>query len=182
MRTKLAPPASRVGALHSSFSEPGFTSDLQREFREVDLRLIPRTGQVHLALREAEESLRLALQEWAAVRSSAAGTELVGRLAALRIHLDEHRANIEAEGSLSDRVKSGNPWLISQLQHLLRHHDELGSAIFFASAEYERTTDDTRAAVRVHRRAKGITAALTTLLAVEGSLLMDQFCEPPALD
>ncbi len=182
MRTKLAPPVSRVGATHSGFPEPGFTSDLQCEFREVDLRLIPRTGQVHLALREAEKSLRLALWEWAAVRSSVAGTELVGRLAALRIDLYEHRANIEAEGSLSDRVKSGNPWLISQLQHLLRHHDELDSAIFVASAEYERTTDDTRAAVRVHRRAKGIAAALTTLLAVERSLLMDQFCEPPALD
>lgn len=175
-------PVRSTGAKHSTVPGARSTSDLQSAFREVDLRLLPRTGQVHLTLLEAEAFLGLALREWAAGRGSAAGAEVAGCLVALRIHLNEHRTNIEAEGSLSNSVKSEAPWLISQLEHLLRHHDELGSAILFASAEYERTGDETRAAVRVHRRAKGITAALTTLLAVERTLLMAQFCEPQAQD
>lgn len=175
-------PVRGTGGKHSTVPDARFTPDLQSAFREVDLRLLTRTGHVHLALLQAQEFLGLALREWAAGRGSAVGAEVAGCLAALRIHLNEHRANIEAEGSLSNSVKSEAPWLISQLQHLLRHHDELASAILLASAEYERTGDDTRAAVRVHRRAKGITAGLTTLLAVERSLLMAQFCEPQAQD
>jgi hypothetical protein len=175
-------PVSGTGGSRSTVLDAILVLNWQRVFKQVDLNLIPRTGQVHLALLEAEQFLGLALREYVAGRDSAAGAEVAGCLAALRIHLSEHRANIEAEGSLSDSVKSQDPWLISQLQHLIRHHDQLGSAILFASAEYERTGDDARAAVLVHRRAKGIKAALTTLLVVERSLLMAQFCEPQAQD
>lgn len=175
-------PVSGIGAKRPPLPDSGFAPSLEGVFREVDLSLLPPTGQVHLVLLEAEAFLSQALRDWAAGRASAEASEVVGRLATLRAYLDEHRANIEAEGSLSDSVKSDAPWLISHMHHLLRHHDELDRAIVLASAEFERTRDDTRAALRVQRRAKGIAAALSTLLGVEGWLLMAQFCEPPALD
>jgi len=171
------------GGKHSRALDATFASNWQGVFKEVDLDLIPRAGQVHLALLEAEEFVGLALRKWAAGRGDAAGSEeLAGRLAALQIRLNEHRAGIEAEGSLSDSVKSEDPWLISQLQHLLRHHDKLGSAILLASAEYEIDPERIRAAARLYRRAKGMAAELTTLLSVERSLVMAQFCEPQAQD
>ncbi len=175
-------PISGMGGRHSSRFDATVASNWQRVFKEVDLNLIPRTGQVHLALLDAERFLGLALHEHAAGRDNPTGAEVAAHLAALRMRLAEHRSNIEAEGSLADSVKSQDPWLISQLQHLLRHHDQLGSAILFAGVEYESMGNDRRAAVRVHRRAKSIAAALTTLLDVERALLMAQFCEPQAQD
>ena len=100
----------------------------------------------------------------------------------MQVHLRQHRAHIEADGSLSDSVKVAHPWLISQLDRLLRHHGALDAAIERASVEYHEEPDLERATARIHRRAKGIAAGLTTLLSVERSLLMNGFCEPHALD
>lgn len=175
-------PVSGSGAKRPALPDATFATSLEGVFKEVDLTQLPATGQVHLVLREAEAFLTQALREWAEGRASAEAAEVVDRLATLRAYLSEHRANIEEEGSLCDSVKSGTPYLISHMHHLLRHHDELDHAIGLASSEFESTEDAAGAALRVRRRAKTIAAALTTMLAVEGRLLMAQFCEPQALD
>lgn len=175
-------PVSGSGAKRPALPDAAFATSLKGVFKEVDLSQLPPTGQVHLVLLEAEAFLSHALREWAAGRASADAEQVVGRLATLRAYLSEHRANLEAEGSLSDSVKSEAPWLMSHLHRLLRHHDKLDRAITLASAECEEAGTDTLPAVRVQQHTKGVAAALMTLIAVERWLLMDQFCEPQALD
>jgi hypothetical protein len=175
-------PVSGSGAKRPALPAAVFATSLEGVFKEVDLSQLPPTGQVHLVLLEAEAFLSQALREWAAGRASAEAAEVVDRLATLRAYLSEHRANIEAEGSLSDSVKSEAPWLMSHLHRLLRHHDRLDRAITLASAECEEAGAETPPAVRVQQHTKGVAAALMTLIAVERWLLMDQFCEPQALD
>ena len=159
--------------MRATAPDGSFTTGLEPLFKEVDLRRIPRTGRVHLALLQAEQSLWLAL---------GTGGDIVLCLAEIRTHLREHRANVEAEGSLSDSVRSEDPWLLSHLNHLLHHHDELEKAILVADAEYARSGHDPDAGARVNRRARSIGVKLSTLLTVERSLLMNQFCEPQAQD
>ncbi len=175
-------PVAGSGGKRPVLPEAAIATSLRGVFKEVDLRQLPPTGEVHLVLMDVEAFLSQSLRDWAEGRASADAEVVVGRLATLRAYLSEHRANIEAEGSLSDSVKAEAPWLLSHLHHLLRHHDELDHAIGLASAEFESIGDASRAALRVRRRAKTIAAALTTLLAVEGGLVMAQFCEPQALD
>lgn len=175
-------PVSGSGTRPRSFAAPGSSSAMKGVFREVDLDLLPPTGQVHLVLLEAEAFLAQALREWAAGGTDTEAEEVVGRLTSLRDYLSEHRANIAADGSLADSLKSDAPYLISHMHRLLRHHDELDRAIAVASTEFETTQNDTHSAKRLRGHARGIAASLTKLLGLERWLLMAQFCEPPALD
>ncbi|MGH2633041.1 MAG: hypothetical protein ACRDG3_06490 [Tepidiformaceae bacterium] len=156
--------------------------EFRERFREVDLSALPYIGQVHLALLEAQEFLGAAMRRWAAERSEADSVGVVRRLAALRAELSEHRDHIAAEGSLSHSVTFEGPWLLSELQHLFDHHDRLDIAIDRAGAAYENASEPAVASARLFHHLRGIGATLETLLAVEHSLLMDQFCEPPAHD
>jgi len=158
------------------------TSGLGSVFREVDPSSLPHIGQVHFALLEAQEFLGSAMRLWAEDRAEADGHEVVGRLVSLRVDLNDHRLHMEAEGSLFDSVSFEGPWLLSELGHLFDHHDRLDAAIARASAVYEGEQEPEIASAGVFRSLRSIVASLATLLSVEHSLLMAQFCEPPAHD
>lgn len=150
-------------------------------FTEVDLGKLPETGQVHLALLDASQLLEEALEQRRHGGGDGDGPHVADRLLGLRDELGRHRANIQTEG-LTEQVTTEEPWLLSHLQHLLQHHDQLDFAIAQARTEFDQEGDVRRAADRICRRARGILATLRTMLSVERSLIMAQFCEPPARD
>lgn len=153
----------------------------QPRFAEVDLEQLPETGQVHLALLDAGQFLEEALDGRRRVSDGGSGHGVAHRLLGLREELGRHRANIATEG-LAEQVTRDDPWLLSHLDHLLQHHDQLDLAIARARDEFAGASDVSCATDRIHRRAKGILATLRTMLSVEHSLIMAQFCEPPARD
>ena len=160
------------------------TSDatVRSMFREVDLSALPHLGQVHFALLQAQEYLASATRRRASQPADTDGHAVVGRLVALRVELNEHREHMEAEGSLTTSVTEEGPWLLSELRHLYDHHERLDEAISLVSAAYERERRAEVATAKVFHALRSIEAQLATLLSVEHSLLMAQFCEPPARD
>ncbi|MCZ2109984.1 MAG: hypothetical protein LC118_10550 [Dehalococcoidia bacterium] len=151
----------------------------QTVFTEVDLEKLPEPGQVHLALLDASHLLEEALE--GCQRTEDDGEHVVNHLIGLREELGRHRANIRTQG-LTDEIATEGPWLLSHVEHLLQHHDKLDLEIARAHAEFRGEEDIRRATDRVCRRAKSILASLQTMLTVEHSLIMAQFCEPPAHD
>ncbi len=148
-------------------------------FTEVDLDKLPETGQVHLALLDA--SRRLEESMGGCHRTADDGQHVAHHLIALREELARHRSNVQTQG-LSAEVVADGPWLLSHLEHLLQHHDQLDVAIARAHAEFRGERNARRATDRIHRQTKAILARLQTMLSVEHSLIMAQFCEPPARD
>lgn len=175
-------PMTAAGGKRSPLPDDDFAACVDGLFREVDPHLLPLPGQVHMVLVEAQAFLIDELEEWAAGRQDVSLAELVDRLSTLRAYLSEHRANIQAEGSLCDSVGTGTPYLLSHLGHLLQHHDALDTAIAAACAEFMETADENRAALRMQKHIRAISAELGTLLAVEAQLIRSQFTEPQALD
>jgi hypothetical protein len=173
-------PVSGTGTTHSWHD--GFSSSVREMFREVDVEAVPLAGNQHLALLDAHEFLATALSHWAGGPRADAGPAVADRLGDLRSELREHRNTMERDGSPAEALRRAHPWLIAQSERLMRHHDVLEVAIAQACREYYRELDGERAAARIHRRLRAITASLGTLLSVERSLLTDQFSEPPALD
>lgn len=171
-----------TGSRNPDAFDGSLTSDLRSLFREVDLSSLPHVGQVHLALLEAQDFLGSAVRRWAEDRTGTDGHEVVGRLLSLRVELNDHRLHMAAEGSLFDSVSFEGPWLLSELKHLFDHHDRLDAAINRASAAYESEAEPEIASAGVFHSLRSIEASLATLLSVEHSLLMAQFCEPPAHD
>jgi len=173
---------SGTGSRNPRKAMPEASREIRALFREVDLAALPPIGHTHLALLEAQQFVARAMEEWAAHRTDLDTSTVLGRLSTLRADLTEHRHSVAAEGSLSRLITFEGPWLLSELQHLFDHHDRLDAALEGASAEYESAVEPRAAGARLFRHLRGIGAALDTLLAVEHSLLMDQFCEPPAHD
>jgi hypothetical protein len=175
-------PTSGVGGGGPSEARPIYSATLSSLFREVDLERVPATAHVHLALMEAREFLRSVPGAQSGDWGESMAPEVASRLALLEETLSAHREQIEAEGSLGDHIGMEHPWLLSHLQHLFDHHDRLEAAIGQARTAYEREPEAEAAGVRLCRQVRRIDATLGTLMSVEHSLLMAQFCEPPAHD
>lgn len=167
----------------SPFAATANREYLQQIFQEVDVDALPQAGQLHLSLLESQRFLGEAAEHWTAgLLRDADGHEVILRLSRLRTEIQLHRDHIAGEGSLSQSVRLEGPWLLSELGRLFEHHDRLGGTIDRACIEFENGNEPGAANARLFHRLREIRAALSTLLAVEHSLLMDQFCEPPARD